>query len=278
MAHPYKNLRENKVERSRVSHITKGYASGGSVKNVATKAIAAHRAEHQAMSDDSPMAKRANGGRVGKKATTVVNVITQAPQPQPPAPPPMMAPPPPPPPGPPPGMGGPPPGAPPMGAGPGGPPPGMPMRAKGGRVNKGTKVFAEGKREGTQVSHTPGKNDTDDMKRPGMKMHPKVVTFATGGGVVSFRAGGGGVKTPPPGGEVREPLVVDPNGPLGKALIRRKPMGSYPGVKWEEDRRAKGGRINAPATGGMGPKLKGGAESGPGRLAKTKRTHHGSQV
>ena len=101
------------------------------------------------------------------------------------------------------------------------------MRAKGGRVNKGTKVFAEGKREGTQISHTPGKNDTDDMKRPGMKMHPKVVTFATGGGVVSFKAGG---------------------------------------------------RINAPATGGMGPKMKGGAESGSGRLAKTKRTHHGSQV
>lgn len=254
MAHPYQNLRENKVERSRVSQITKGYASGGSVKNVATKAIAAHRAEHQAMADDSPMAKRANGGRVGKKATTVVNVITQAPA-QPPAPPPMMAPPPPPPPGPPPGMGGPPPGPPPMGAGPGGPPPGMPMRAHGGRVNKGTKVFEASKREGTKVTHDKGKNDLNDIHRP------KQITFATGGGVVSFKTRGG-VPLPKPRPAGREPQPTDLYAPDQVKRLER----------------AKGGRINPPATGGMGPKLKGGAGSGPGRLALTKRTHHGSQV
>ena len=115
-----------------------------------------------------------------------------------------------------------------MGPGPGGPPP-MMGRKRGGRVNSGTKVFEEGKRAGTQVQHDMAKNDTDDMKRPGMKMHPRVVTFKNGGGVrtVTF---------------------------------------------------AHGGRIEAPAKGGMGPKLPGGAETGLGRLKKTRMTHHGSQV
>lgn len=56
------------------------------------------------------------------------------------------------------------------------------MRARGGSVNKGTKVFEASEREGTQVSHKPGKNDLDDMNRK------RVVTFATGGGVKSFTA------------------------------------------------------------------------------------------
>lgn len=61
-------------------------------------------------------------------------------------------------------------------------------RASGGGVKSiGMKV-------GTPVEHDMGKSDTDDMKRPGMKMHPKVVTFKTGGGVVSFKARGGKVK------------------------------------------------------------------------------------
>lgn len=193
MAHPFNSIRGDKVANRRVATLTKGYASGGST--TLKKALSAHRAEHKAlgmdMDDDAPMARRASGGRVGKKGNVVVNVITQAPQkePEPPMPPPM--PPvgamPPPPPGPPPG--GPPPGA----MGPGGPPMGGPPmmgRKSGGRVNTGTKVFEASERAGTKVQHDPGKNDTNDMKRPGMKMHPKVVTFATGGGVVSFKTGG----------------------------------------------------------------------------------------
>ena len=56
------------------------------------------------------------------------------------------------------------------------------MRARGGSVkSKGMDV-------GTKVQHDIGKTDTDDMKRPGMKMHPKVVTFKTGGRVKKFTA------------------------------------------------------------------------------------------
>lgn len=61
-------------------------------------------------------------------------------------------------------------------------------RAKGGAVK------SVGMKVGTPVEHDKGKTDTNDMKRPVMKMHPKVVTFATGGGVVSFKARGGKVK------------------------------------------------------------------------------------
>ena len=57
-------------------------------------------------------------------------------------------------------------------------------RASGGGVK------AVGMKVGTPVEHDKAKTDTDDMKRPGMKMKPKVVTFATGGGVVSFKTGG----------------------------------------------------------------------------------------
>lgn len=78
-------------------------------------------------------------------------------------------------------------------------PPVSVKRKSGGRVNSGTKVFAEGERLGTQVSHDKAKNDTDDMKRPHMKMKPKVVTFKSGGMVKSFRAYGGRVEAPGPG-------------------------------------------------------------------------------
>lgn len=183
MAHPFNKFRQSNVERSRVADITSGYAGGGVQKPGLTADPVRQRATGGAVMDDEPMAKRrASGGRA-KKASVVVNVISGG-QPQPPAPPPIIA-------GPPPGPPMPPPGGPPMGmkppmpgAGPGMPPPDMPMRARGGGVK------SVGMKVGTPVEHDKGKTDTDDMRRPGMKMKPKVITFKTGGGVVSFKAGG----------------------------------------------------------------------------------------
>lgn len=73
------------------------------------------------------------------------------------------------------------PGMPPQGM-----PPGMPMRAKGGRIPKGTKVWREGVADGTQVQNNPaGKNDQHDVDRG------KPITYNTGGRV--RRATGGSV-------------------------------------------------------------------------------------
>lgn len=56
------------------------------------------------------------------------------------------------------------------------------QRAKGGGVkSKGMKV-------GTKVQHDPAHMEVGKMSRP------RVVTFATGGGVVSFRARGGRIE------------------------------------------------------------------------------------
>lgn len=187
MSHPFNKFRQSNVERTRVGNITKGLKTGGRavhkdaeqdkalIKNMLGKELGEIGGVKAAFRADRP--NRAAGGKVGKKATTtIVNVITGGAQ-QPPAPPPappMMPPPPPPPDA---GMppGGPPPGAggPPMGLPPGGPP--MPMRARGGKVGAGS--------GGTKVQHDPGKNDLGkNLNRP------RVVTFATGGGVKSFTA------------------------------------------------------------------------------------------
>lgn len=201
MAHPFNKFRGDNVARSRVAGLTSAYSGGGKTRPGLsanpTKQRAAggavvgsgiERGDEMEAPARAGLRRRASGGRTKKSAPVVVNVITGGQQ-QPPAPPPMMMPPPGPPPmeGPPPGPPMPPPGAgaPPPGLGGAGmPPPGMPMRAKGGAVKAG------GLKVGTKVQHDQAKTDTNDMKRPGMKMHPKVVTFATGGGVVSFKTGG----------------------------------------------------------------------------------------
>lgn len=192
MAHPFASHRQHSVERSRVARMAKGYATGGAVHpdEKEDKALVRQMVKRKALKAEGEPSKhradrpgRKKGGRVNKGKVTV-NVITGGPPPAagvamaPPMPPPVAAVPPGPPPGPPPGAMMP----------PGGPPPDMPMppRAHGGRaykkggavgVNKGTKVFEEGRRSGTQVSHDPGKNDLKDMNRP------KPITYKTGGKV-----------------------------------------------------------------------------------------------
>lgn len=152
--HPHQEHRAHLHEKSRVSHVTKGYATGGAVhgdeaedkklvhKMVKPGALKKRGGKIEGKSAharlDRGTIKRARGGKVKGKGTTV-NVIVAgkdgagAPPPGPgigaaAAPPPM----PPRPPMPPPGAGGPP------GMPPGMPPPGGPpmMRAKGGRIPK----------------------------------------------------------------------------------------------------------------------------------------------
>lgn len=186
--HPYNNLRADKVEKSRVSRIAPGRASGGRIKHsdeAEDKALVKSMVKPGAMKMDGKASKarldrphRASGGRVGKGKTNVtINVIgggdkgSATPSLIPPmagAAPPIPLPKPPMPPGG--SIPMPPPGGPPM-------PPG-PMRASGGRVgSKGTAVYEEGKRNGTQVSHTDGKNDGEDIYRG------KQITYAAGGKV-----------------------------------------------------------------------------------------------
>ena len=249
MGHPYKQFRGNKVASARAGELLKGY-TGSVPEATPSKKLARVGISKSGMDmDDEPIARRASGGRVGKKAGPVtVNVITQsAPQqpPAPPMPPPaaMAPPPPPPPPGPPPG--GPPPGA--MAGGPGGMPPMMGRKHGGAVKSKGMKV-------GTKVQHDNAHMEVGKLNRP------RVVTFKTGGGVVSFKAGGGAVKAP----DGKEPQPGD--------------LYSPEQVKRLETQRATGGRIYAPEKGGMGPRLPGGAGGGEGRLKKTRMTHKGVQV
>jgi hypothetical protein len=200
MAHPFASHRQNDVERSRVAHVTKGYATGGGVgaapeSNPAVRKKAVKQRDAQAVEGGSAKERmdrpgRARGGRAPKHKGNNVNVIVApqggahapmapgmpppgvagGPGPMPPlaamAPrPPML---------PPPGAGGPPMGGPgPM------PPPGMPPRSAGGRTYaSGGAVFEQGKRNGTQVQNNPsGKNDQKNVGRG------KVVTFKTGGAV-----------------------------------------------------------------------------------------------
>lgn len=198
MAHPFAAHRQHDVERSRVAHITKGYASGGGVlpeSNAKIGKKAVKQRDAQAVEGGSAKERmdrpgRARGGRSPKHKGNNVNVIVApqggahpmmppgAPPPgvaagPPPMPPrPMMAPP-----------GAPPPGAMPP---PGMAPPGMPPRSAGGRAYaKGGAVttgpaWKEGLKSGTQVQNTPsGKNDQSSVGRK------RVVTYATGGRITS---------------------------------------------------------------------------------------------
>lgn len=42
---------------------------------------------------------------------------------------------------------------------------------------------------------------------------------------------GGSVKSDTP--KAPEPLTIDPEGSLGRAMIKNRPMGTYKNIKWE---------------------------------------------
>lgn len=204
MAHPFAEHKENKVAHDRVKTITKGYAAGGGVLKSddlpnsmsktggitgakgATglpKAVTGKAAKSRL---DKPAF--AKGGRVNGK--TNVNVIiapggNQQPPAAPPMPPPMPPPQAAPPAAPPHPPVMPPPGA---GAGPGMPPSGLTIRKAGGRVNtKGLGAAkADSLKNGTKVSHTPGKNDLDDLSTK-----PPALTRKKGGRVYPIDDGAG---------------------------------------------------------------------------------------
>jgi len=199
MTHPFSNIRQHKVEKARVAHIAKGYASGGAVSSDAIPVDRKSGGRTGAppkmmmsggiakMRGDRPC--RAKGGRAPKSGKTNVNVII-APQGagNPPAaglpglPPGMPTP----------SRPVPPPAGPPPGAM---PPPGMPPRSMGGRayasgggVNSGTKVFNQSRANATKMVGGPGKNDLKDMGRG------KPITYAKGGPVFASATGQHGPK------------------------------------------------------------------------------------
>lgn len=213
MAHPFSEHRQSKVEHSRVGRVAKGYASGGAVHDDAKEDAtqikrmvkpSALKVEGKKATARMDRPNRARGGRTG-----TVNVII-APQeganrPAPPAavpapagvaPVPMTPPPRLPPPGP----------MPPAGAG----APPMPLRntggrayARGGAVRSGP-AYDEGKREGTQVQHDPGKNDLKDVGRG------KPITYKRGGAIEAP------AKTAP-----KTPPKLDGGGRGGKARLQK---------------------------------------------------------
>lgn len=200
MGHPFANVREHKVQRSRVASIISGYAGGGHADAPSDRKLIKAMVKPGALKMDGAKSggrldRYARGGKVKKgKGSTHVNVIV-APQgghpPLPPSPalmppaggmpslppgmpphPPMMPP------------GAMPPG---MGAGMPGMPPGIRKSggrtyAKGGKVSDGA-AWKEGLRNGTHVQHTDGKNDQSGLGRG------KPITYAKGGPVEAFGMG-----------------------------------------------------------------------------------------
>lgn len=290
MSHPYAAHRQTAKEHSRVGHITRGYKSGGAVKHADAaedrKLIKSmvKKTDLKAEGDKSKhrmdRPKRAHGGKVGKKhgsGKTIINVITGGdkaappPMPMPPPgvgpaamPPPMAAKPP---------MPMPPPGA-------GGPPPGMPMRARGGKVqtpagsgvaantkdaerNKGSKVFNQSLKNGTQISGTGNnKSDGKDIGRG------RVVTFWAGGGVKK-RAEGGNVKYPASDSAkaLGDAYAIKPwYGPEAQSARAGAGKDFVASTK-----RAKGGRVESPQGVAPATHLPGGSGGGEARLAKEHR-------
>ncbi len=205
MAHPFNEHRQHKHEHARVSHIAKGYASGGAVHGDAAEdrkmvrgmvKSSALKAEGGKPSHRADRPHRAHGGRVKHGKGTNVNVIVAShPGPSPAGPvgagvaavPPQAVPAPP----------RPMPMAPPAMAGPPGMPPGIRRAggrayASGGAVKSGP-GWTESERSKTPIQHDPGKNDLKDMGRG------KPVTYKRGGAVEAsdtvgpkFDAGAGG--------------------------------------------------------------------------------------
>jgi len=204
MAHPHHEHRQHKVEKSRVAHITRGYATGGAVHGDEAHGGAEHqdeaadkklfkkmiRKERDSLAVEGSEAKeradkpsrRAKGGRTKARGNTVNVIVAGSGGGRPPMPAPVVA-------------GGPPvappampprpPMAPPGAMPPGGPPmgpPGMIRRdggrayAKGGAVKDGP-AWKEGVRSGTQVQHAPGKQDLKDIGRG------PPITYARGGAI-----------------------------------------------------------------------------------------------
>jgi hypothetical protein len=258
MAHPFHEHRAHKVEKSRVGHITKGYASGGAVvaspkrasggkvsqsslmKEEDAQAVQGGSAKERmdrpgrSMKKDGGAVNRARGGRLapakagvrhkGKININVLNAPQAHPGMAPGGPPPMAGPmmpphPPMPPPG---GAPMPPPGGPPM-APPGmGAPGGMPIRSSGGRA------------------------------------------YARGGGVKPAPAKAGDGPAWKEG--LRDGTQVQ-NNPSGKNDQRDVGRGKPITFK-------TGGKVEAPQ-GVSSPHLPGGSGGGKARLAKEKMASHG---
>ncbi len=239
------------VERSRVGHITKGYASGGAVhsdeaedrkmvKGMVKKSAMKAEGEKPKHRADKP--HRAKGGRVKHKGTTV-NVMVAPPHggvgavpvPVPGAAGPM-----------------PPPGAQPMAAAPPGPPmlpppgmgPGMGPRAHGGRAYKsGGRVGPESMEAAAKDAEAHRKSGDKDTKGPSRG-------FANRGTKVFEASLRNGTKVD------HSPGKNDQSG-----LDRGKPF-SY----------KRGGAVEAPGPGkGMGPDLEAGVLTGEARIKQADR-------
>jgi hypothetical protein len=285
--------RDHKVQKARVAHITKGYATGGAVnagtapktdpnKPVAPKVRATAAVEGGLAGRRADRPARKDGGRVGK--ATTVNVVVNAkpeepsmammPPPAPPMPPPGPPPGPPmPPPG---GMGGPPPG---LG---GAPPPGLPMRKRGGRVKSGP-AWDAGIKEGTKVQHSPGKSDLKDLGRG------KPITYAKGGRIqpLTPRVADALSRAARNAGSDEETVRIQrvakdrygaeqPRATGGKVeQPDTSAAGRAAATSAAQDLagRARGGKVFSDGRAGkqMGPNLPGGAGGGEARLAKETR-------
>lgn len=280
MAHPYAEHRQHKVEKSRVSKIARGYATGGAVDAEAgqqslmkgAKPKGAKLGNIVGKKATARMDKRARGGRVKGKGTNV-NIVIASPQPQQgmekPVPVPVPVP-----------AGGPPPGAPPMpppGAMAGGPPgmppgampPGMPPipRKRGGRVADVTGKVNNLKQSGPKniSPESPGAKTTGPGWKSSMAAKTKVagmpgkqpdpprgkpITFNTGGAALSDMMKRGRVVH----SDGKTLKQGDQSGPPVSA--KRATGGAAPGVK---------GTMRG------GPKMKYGAESGMGRLERASK-------